>query len=321
MSMAPLSPEQLASIEQAAHWYSRLNDEAATAAEQAAWQRWLNAEPLHAWAWGRAEQLLQQWQQLPGPMASQTFSLARQARTRSRRSVLKGLTLMLGAGALSAGGYRQVVSGPWFADFHSAIGERLPVSLADGTQLLLNTDSAVDVRYDGKHCAITLRQGEIMVSAANQQQPSWLSVQTRQGLITASASRFMVRDLGDTAQVTTLERAVRISPAQGAAQELGQGFSCLFDERGVRATRALDYAASAWTRGLLIANDQPLGAFLAQLGRYNRGWLRCDPAVADLRISGTFELDNFDQILRALASSLPVRVQQRSRFWITVSPA
>ncbi len=321
MSMAALSLEQLASIEQAAHWYSRLNDEAATAAERDAWQRWLNADPVHAWAWARAEQLLQQWQQLPGPMASHTLAVARQARTQSRRSVLKGFTLMLGAGALSVGGYRQVASGPWFADFHSAIGERLPVKLADGTQLLLNTDSAVDVRYDGQQCAITLRQGEIMVSTAKQAQRSMLSVQTRQGLISTAASRFMVRDLDESVQVTTLERQVLVSPAQGAAQAVGQGLSCLFDAHGVRATSALEYADSAWTRGLLIANDQPLAEFLAQLRRYNRGWLRCDPAVAQLRISGTFELDNFGQILRALASSLPVRIEQRTRFWITVSPA
>ncbi|WP_165957304.1 FecR domain-containing protein [Pseudomonas sp. H9] len=316
--MASLSPEQLASIEQAAHWYSRLNDEDVTSAEREAWQRWLHAAPLHAWAWERAEQLMQQWRQLPGPMASHTLAQARQARTHNRRSVLKGLTLLIGAGSLSVGGYQQVVNGPWFADFRSAIGERLPVSLADGSQLLLNTDSAVDVRYDGMHCAITLRQGEIMVSPAPGVQ---LSVQTRHGLISTAASRFTVRDAGETTRVMTLERQVRISPAQGAAEEVGQGMSCLFDERGVRVTRALDYAASAWTRGLLIANDQPLGEFLEQLGRYNRGWLRCDPAVAALRISGTFELDNFEQILRALASSLPVRIEQRTRFWITVSPA
>lgn len=319
--MATLSPEQLACIEQAAQWYSRLNDEAVTAAERDAWQRWLHAAPLNAWAWERAEQLMQQWRQLPGPMASQTLAVARHARTHNRRSVLKGITLLLGAGSLSVGGYQQVVNGPWFADFHSAIGERLPVRLADGTQLLLNTDSAVDVRYDGSHCAISLRQGEIMVSSASPAPGAWLSVQTRHGLISTAASRFTVRDMGAASRVMTLEQQVTISPAQGTVQELGQGLSCLFDERGVQTTAPLDYAASAWTRGLLIANDQPLGEFLAQLGRYNRGWLRCDPAVAGLRISGTFELDNFEQILRALASSLPVRVEQRTRFWITVSPA
>lgn len=319
--MAPLSSEQLASIEQAAQWYSRLNDEDVTSSERDAWQRWLQAKPLHAWAWARAEQLMQQLQQLPGPMASHTLALARQARTQSRRSVLKGFTLMLGAGALSLGGYRQVVSGPWFADYHSAVGERLPVQLADGTQLLLNTDSAVDVHHDGKHCAINLRQGEIMISTAVQASTNSLSVQTRQGLISTTAGRFMVHDLGATSRVTTLEQQVLIAPAQGVAGTLGQGLSCLFDEQGLHAAASLDYAANAWTRGLLIANDQPLSEFLAQLGRYNRGWLRCDPAVAHLRISGTFELNNFDQILRALASSLPVQIEQRTRFWITVSPA
>ncbi len=39
--------------------------------------------------------------------------------------------------------------------------------------------------------------------------------------------------------------------------------------------------------------------------------------MAGLRISGTYRLDDTDQILRALTTSLPVQVQVRTRFWVT----
>ena len=70
--------------------------------------------------------------------------------------------------------------------------------------------------------------------------------------------------------------------------------------------------------GMLVANDQRLDAFLAELSRYRPGWLRCDPAVAGLRISGAFAIDDSDQTLRALSTTLPVRVVQTTRYWVTV---
>ncbi|MFD2980294.1 iron dicitrate transport regulator FecR, partial [Klebsiella pneumoniae] len=76
----------------------------------------------------------------------------------------------------------------------------------------------------------------------------------------------------------------------------------------------------AWSNGLLVANRQRLDDFLAELGRYRQGWLRCDPAIAGLRISGTFSIDDTDSALRALEASLPVQRLERTRYWVTVIP-
>ena len=43
-------------------------------------------------------------------------------------------------------------------------------------------------------------------------------------------------------------------------------------------------------RGILSFSDKPLGEVIATLSRYRNGVLRCDPAVAGLRLSGTFPL-------------------------------
>lgn len=71
----------------------------------------------------------------------------------------------------------------------------------------------------------------------------------------------------------------------------------------------------------LYADNQRLGDFLQELGRYRPGVLRCDPAVADLRISGGFQVDDTDAALLAVARSLPVRVVTRTRYWVSVVPA
>ncbi|MEG0200774.1 MAG: iron dicitrate transport regulator FecR, partial [Comamonas sp.] len=46
---------------------------------------------------------------------------------------------------------------------------------------------------------------------------------------------------------------------------------------------------------------------------------RCDPAVAALPVSGAFQLRNTDEALMALAASLPVRILQRTRYWVTIA--
>jgi len=82
----------------------------------------------------------------------------------------------------------------------------------------------------------------------------------------------------------------------------------------------VDENADAWARGQLVADEQRLGDFLAELGRYRPGLLRVDPRIAGLRLSGVFPLADTDRILDTLPSVLPVRLQWRTRYWVTVVP-
>lgn len=315
--MAAISTEQMAALEQAAHWYTRLNAEDLSDAERCAWQQWLRADIRHEWAWQQAERLQQQLRGVPVPLARRTLGLAEQ----QRRTVLKGLMLLVGSAAASWGGYRQVVEQGWLADYQSAVGERLTVTLADGSQLLLNTNSAVDVRFDAQQRLLILRRGEILVTTASDPQHRPFSVQTLQGRVLALGTRFMLRERGVLSQVSVLEQRVRVTTQDGQQTELKAGQQCVFSHNRLQSVQSLDFMHSAWTRDQLIANDQRLGDFVAELGRYRHGWLRCDPAIASLGISGTFDLRNTDQVLRALASSLPIRIEQRTRYWVTLLPA
>ena len=62
----------------------------------------------------------------------------------------------------------------------------------------------------------------------------------------------------------------------------------------------------------------PLADLVAELARYRRGVLRCDPAVAHLRASGLYSLRDTDRALDSLARALPVRVRRLSPWWVTV---
>jgi transmembrane sensor len=67
-----------------------------------------------------------------------------------------------------------------------------------------------------------------------------------------------------------------------------------------------------------MANNQPLGDFLRELDTYRPGVLRWEPELEALSVTGSFRLDDTDRILSLLAASLPLEVQMRTRYWVTL---
>ena len=70
---------------------------------------------------------------------------------------------------------------------------------------------------------------------------------------------------------------------------------------------------------MLAARNWRLADLVAELARYRRGFLRCDPAVAELRVSGAFPVNDTDAGLRLLEKTLPVRIHRITPYWVTVA--
>ena len=69
-----------------------------------------------------------------------------------------------------------------------------------------------------------------------------------------------------------------------------------------------------------MANDMRLGDFIGELASYRQGHLGIDPQVANLRVMGTYPLQDTDQVLAMLEQVLPVRVERRFAWWVNVVP-
>ena len=119
------------------------------------------------------------------------------------------------------------------------------------------------------------------------------------------------------------EGAVAVRPANDATamRVIAAGQAARFTDIRVDAPSPVTDADIAWLDGMLVAANMRLADFLAEIDRYRPGRLRCDPAVADLRVSGTFPLADTDRILDALRGTLPVRIHFLTRYWTTVLPA
>ena len=313
-----LNAEQLASLRQAAHWFSQLNSGEVQASDHAAWQQWLNATPVNTWAWQQAERLQMRLAASENPASARVLALAAHGRHASRRRVVKAGLLLLGGGALGLGGYREARQSPLLADVRTGVGEQHSLMLGNGTAVVLNTGSAADVGDLREAPWLRLRQGELMVTVPARQT---CKVITRDGTVEAGESRFAVRLFDDSSSLEVFGRQAMVTLASGERMQVNSGQRCQFNEQGFSPLDAVAHAADAWGRGLLIANDQRLDAFISNLSRYRPGWLRCAPSVSGLRISGTYRLDHTDQILRALSTSLPVQVQALTRYWVTITAA
>ncbi|MDT4858318.1 Protein FecR [compost metagenome] len=209
---------------------------------------------------------------------------------------------------------------PWerlTADLATATGERRGLALADGSQLQLNTDSAVDIRFDSQQRLVELRRGEILVSSAIQAAP--LRVRTRHGLVEAQAARFVLRQGKSASRLSVLQGSVALKPASGLSTQLvqaGQSFDLSHD--GIHPARQLGMEAGAWVDGLIVGRDMRLADFLAEVSRYRHGRLACAEDIGDLRLSGVFRLDDTDKLLALLPRTLPVELHYRTRWWVTV---
>lgn len=298
-------------LAEAVDWYVRLNDSQADAAIEQAWQRWLHADPRHAEAWQR----LQQLQQRLAVASPQLAAAALQGARQGRRTALKTLAVLLGAGVVGWQGYR--VS-PLSADYATRVGERRRVMLADGSRLELNTDTRVDIRFDAAQRLIRLQQGEILVQSAADVRP--LRVQSAEGSIRALGTRFVVRQRDGRSEVVVEEHAVEVQPRLATAAptrvEAGQGVEFSAQRAGV--VQAAAGNASAWTQGMLVAVDWRLDRLLGELSRYRHGYLGCTSQVAAMRLSGAFQLDDEEAILASLEDALPVRVQRLTRYWVRI---
>lgn len=270
---------------------------------------------MHQWAWQRLQLLQNELQGLPGPLARRTLQTGDSPL--DRRTLLKGLMLGLGATGLGWSSYREMPV--WLADVRTATGERRRLSLDDGTQLILNTASAVDIRYDEVQRLLVVRAGEVWIETAKDARP--FKVRTAQGELRALGTRFSVRQHDGHTELTVYEHAVAVRNAPNADELIVQAGQRLdFDTGALPRPQAADPNQEQWRNGRLVIDGWRLADVVAELQRYRPGFIQCASEVAELRLSGAFPLDDSDRALAAIARVLPVRIETRTRFWARVRP-
>jgi transmembrane sensor len=299
----------------------QLSLDSGNALECEAFAKWHAAHEEHARAWRQLGMLDQRFSVANGP-ARTALLQSRESIRRRVRKLGSGLASIVAVISLALfAGDRYLPIDYWLADQRTATGEQRTLRLTDGTLINLNTHSAVDVRFDEKQRLIVLQEGEILVETGHGDSRPFI-VETREGSMRALGTRFLVKREEEGTRLSVLKSAVAAHPESSPEEQiLREGQQVLMRSNGLGPIIALNLGSDAWTRGMLVVDNARLEDLVQELGRYRRGHLGVTPEVADLRITGSFPLNDTDKALSALLPTLPVQIEQHTPWWITVAKA
>lgn len=302
--------------QQALEWQVVLWSGEVTADEQQLFEEWLTSSDVNQQAWREIGVMQKKLQLVPDRAVE---LLKEKIHSAKRRRLLQ----LLGLAAVT-GGTVPIVrkSESWqtlAADYRTHTGQQEKVVLADGSQLVMNTATSVDIAYSDHERRLILHQGEIYISTApDASQARPFLVQTRHGTAQALGTQFNVRLKPHETRVAVHQGQVKLRPENEMySLVIASGQQAGFSNDAVTALSP-NTNESAWLDGQLVAEQMRLGAFLDELSRYRSGVIRYDQTVANMVVSGVFPLLDTDRVLQSLLQALPLRIDYFSRYWVTV---
>ena len=306
-----------AMIDEAAQWMALLQSGHASAQEHSAFRRWREGDPRRAEIFNRMGSGVsvlgnEDLRRMPRDSLLHTLNAPS-----GRRNFLRN-TLAL-AGVASFASIVMRLSDTWLpADtLRTGTGERLNLTLEDGSALSLDARSKVVKQFDPQKRLLQLLDGKLLVDVVKDSQRPFI-VETEQGRMRALGTRFLVQQGEGQTQITMLHSQVQITTRSGAVQVINAGQKATFDTQGILKLEAASGGEAAWTQGLLEVRDRSLGDVVEALRDYRRGIIRVSPEAASLRLSGIFPLDDSQSALQLLAKSLPVQIEYHSPYWVSI---
>lgn len=309
------------SQDEAAQWFARLLDANCPPEERAAFERWRNADPDHAAAyrelaliWKRSEAAVKD----PALAAAAQRALRHEPAT-SRRwyfpALAAGLALFVVALTLPRW-LATPAADPAGIAYATSAGQQRVVQLADGSSVLLDTDTQLTVRYSSRTRRVDLLRGQAQFSV--QGNHAWpFVVHAGNGTVTAVGTQFQVRVDEDNIDVALLKGKLAIATQspdgtpQSASLIGGQGLS--FDQTGrIAPLHAIDLQqAQGWTQGKLFVHDWRLPQLLAEMNRYSSAKIDIgDSSLRNIHISGVFRTNDQQTFLQMLQQGWAIRVKR-----------
>ena len=299
--------------EDAAGWVARLQSSDATEQDRRDFERWLQFDPAHEAAYEEFKGL---WTELKDvPIESGRLKKFRKSR-RATGSVASVVMLVVLAGTL----YRMGVLDRIRADYYTAVGEVRTVMLDDGTEIDLNTDTAITVRYTPGERRIHILRGEaFFIVAKNPRRPFIAEDGTLTGKALGTRYSMGAPSADFLGSVKVEEGTVEVKGGDGHAVLEGGNVATLTADGVLSLGRADVSAETAWRAGKLIFSNRPLRDVLATIARYRHGKIIIlDQTAADQKVSGIFDLRDTEQALREIEGTLPVSVTRLTAMMVVV---
>jgi len=220
--------------------------------------------------------------------------------------------------------------------YETQIGQQSTVALADGSQVILNTNTQMEIVFTDNERRIYLRRGEGLFSVAKDESRPF-RVFAGQRVVEAVGTAFTVqRTQENSVQVMVTEGKVnlRVFHQDYEEKEMGAWTETMLQDSHVVHLVAGEFADSgnealeavstslvlpeemevklAWQHGMLLFQGDPLEQVLEEFGRYTTIKLEAAEAVKDIRVGGYFRAGDVDKLLVGIEKNFQIDVQKIS---------
>lgn len=200
--------------------------------------------------------------------------------------------------------------------FATRVGEIHTVRLADGTTVTLDTDSAIEPVFTGQARVVRLSRGRARFDVAHDGARPFMveaggrTIIDRGTLFDVVLGREGVKVVLLRGAVEIRDRKARGSGAAPIARLVpGQVFADA-PAAGAAQVSAAPGGSDLWVKGMLSFDGAPLGDVVAAANRYSAHKIRLgEPALAGLRVTGSFRATPTDALAAILAATFNLRVE------------
>jgi transmembrane sensor len=213
--------------------------------------------------------------------------------------------------------------------YETAIGEQSTVNLADGTQIVLNTNSQIEVNYTDQYRLLRLERGEIHVQVA-QDKGRPLSVIAGDKIVQAVGTAFSLEITSDQQiELVVTEGKVLVGVHQSPLGGMAKATPAVLAPSSVTVAAGEELTLGApeeeitevspeeieiklsWRQGNLIFRGESLEEAVTEIGRYTTvEFVILDDDIKKVRIAGLFKAGDVDGLLATLSENFDISYQR-----------
>lgn len=203
------------------------------------------------------------------------------------------------------------------AEFVTAANQVEIITLADGSRVRLNGDSALAEDFDASIRRVRLLKGQAYFDVAKDASRPFV-VEADGGEVRALGTAFDVNLVGSHSEVTVIESSVLVSAGVGNGRALLQpGDRIIYDRDGkLGAIRKVPAGLEApWLSGHLVFEERPLSSVVEEIFRQLPGsFMIANPATGRRLVSGSFDLKDPEAAFRSFSEAMKLRVVRAGPF-------
>jgi transmembrane sensor len=197
-------------------------------------------------------------------------------------------------------------------------GERATASLEDGSTVVLNTNSILEINYSRLRRDVRLVAGQVLFKVAHDTARPFV-VAAASHAVVAVGTEFEVRLDGEKVRVALLQGRVRVeSIAAHRGSATGErvavmtpGEQLIASSAGVVVNRTNVQELVSWQSGRVRFDNARLADAVAEMNRYSATKILIDdPAAGGVRITGAFRTGQSYLFAQTVSEAFPLKVEQ-----------